>query len=402
MVCKFGESMLWVGFYFVDLFLFSGWRCDIVSLSKAVLPVFPKNNLFTSRMWGLFFLAWFIIMKMYIPVCENERNIMKKDISLKRLIEHESVAADILNGTLFGGRSVLREERLRCISREEYARDEEGGLHEWRRDALYEDVEGECEFAFYGMENQAQSDNIMPLRVAGVDLSNYMGQVRKLIQKNKEEKRPAFASTIHGDQKLVPVITTVINYGEPWTGPKQLWDMLNLEEKEWMYPYLLNYRLNLVELKGNREFYKRFHSDFRYVAQYLGAVGDRAAMEEFRRETKTVRFVPEFLDVMRAISSDKRYEEVKNKIMESDVQKEETAVCELLDMVEAAGMEKGMEEGKRYTLVRLVMKHGDRMSDVELSDFMEVSREFVHNIKKLIVDNPGLDAKGICELHKGK
>lgn len=323
---------------------------------------------------------------------------MKKDIAEKRLLEHEEVAADILNGTLFAGHSVIKAEQLRLIPREEFSQDEMGVQHERRRDVSYEQRNGECEYAFWGFENQSGNDNTMPLRVVEIDAANYQKQVKAFVQGNRDKGQPAFAATIHKDQKLVPVITTVINYGPPWTGPRELFDMLDLEGREWMRPFLLNYRLNLVELRGDKEYYKRFHSDFRHVAQYLGALGDPEAMEQFRQGKRTVHYIPEFLDLMRAITGDKRYEEVKKQVLQSEIMKEETEMCELLDMVEAKGVEKGIEKGEQLKGIRLIMKHSGHMADKELSDLIEVSVEFIQSIKTLITKNPTLEAEEICEL----
>lgn len=100
-----------------------------------------------------------------------------------------------------------------------------------------------------------------------------------------------------------------------------------LKDREQLKPYLLDYRLNIVELGKDKEFYKRFHSDFRLVARYVSIGNDKKALGEFMKDTHiVVKNTESFLDVMSEIGTDKQYKMIKERVLERE-KKEDVTMC---------------------------------------------------------------------------
>ena len=94
---------------------------------------------------------------------------MQKDIAAKRLMEHPDVAADIINGNIYDGKQIVKPENLKIISPVSSMKDRKGKLWENTRDILAEDYRCGRRYLIWGIENQSDIDNTMPLRVMGSD-----------------------------------------------------------------------------------------------------------------------------------------------------------------------------------------------------------------------------------------
>ena len=299
--------------------------------------------------------------------CQEGGMQVQKDIAEKRLESYPDVAADIINGTIYGGEQVVREGDLEQMETSAYTNDNTGIWHEWRRDLMFLDKSRECCYTFYGIENQSGVDNTMPLRVVGNDFAEYQRQVERFMDENREREDPAYTKRIHDEQKLIPTITTVLFYGEEWTGPRNLLEMLDLKGRENIKPFLMNYELNLVELGKDRELYRKFHSDFRLIVKYLSVRKSREELKQFFNDDKSrIRHVREFLDVMSAISSDSRYRKIKERVSRR-TEEEEVSMCLLLDMAEERGEARGEERGERRGLQK-GMKEGAHMKALEIAE----------------------------------
>lgn len=268
---------------------------------------------------------------------------MEKDITEKQLEFYPDIAADIVNGICFNGRQEIKAEDIQIYPGNEIIMDASGKHRERMRDVLYQIKLLDICVAYVGVENQSDVDNTMPLRVMGMNLGNYMRQVRGYQSENRKKNALPVTRQIYDHQKLIPVVNLVLNFGKPWDGPKSLWDMLDEEKREYMSDYITDYPIHIIDFRGNPGLYQNFHSDFRLLAQYLDAKGDRGRMEELRRNNQKIIHLTEFLDVMNALGYDKRYLKMKEEF--ADKGKEDVTMCELLDMCMEEGLEKGMRQG---------------------------------------------------------
>ena len=196
---------------------------------------------------------------------------MQKDIKEKRLEEHNDVFADIFNNLLFDGKAILKKEDLTTLPTESYVRAVDGKLHEEHRDVRKADKDKNVYRLVCGIENQTDVENTMPERVMGYDYAAYEFQIKEIMEENKERKRPAYTKRIHSDQKLAPVVTAVLYWGNEWNGPLTLHDMLEFPQdtEEVIRPLVPDYPMNLVEVrKIPKEVREKLTSDFRLIAEY--------------------------------------------------------------------------------------------------------------------------------------
>ena len=215
----------------------------------------------------------------------------------------------------------------------------EGRVRFQDRDVAKYWKDSQINIALFGIENQTNPDKFMPLRVMGYDGLEYTRQVRK---------------ECDGENKY-PVITLVLylGYDKKWIYPKNLFGALDIDEG--LKPYVNDYKINLFEIAYlDREIIDSFKSDFWILADYLYQM---RVNKNYVADKKSIAHIEELLMLMSAMTGDKRFEEI---IDEANT-KEVVNMCEVLDIVEARGIEKGREEGADIIsrLNTILAKEGD-------------------------------------------
>lgn len=284
---------------------------------------------------------------------------MVKDISKKKLEEHTDVFADIFNALVFDGNEVIKEEDLTLLPSAEYHTNENGVLRERTRDVFMENKKQGVRYLLLGGENQDYIDNTMPLRCMGFDFAAYDRQVKEYMDLNTKKHKSIPFKKIHKHQKLTPVITLVMYFDtkNEWDGPTDLYGMLAIPEelKEKAQNYIHNYNMNLVSMADlPPEVRKHFKSDFRLIVEYLSCKGDKMKLETlWHNKDWKIDHVEDFLDVMSTISNDKKFEKVKEKVVQK-AEKEEITMISILDEAENRGIEQGRTEG--LLLAKAILK----------------------------------------------
>ena len=263
--------------------------------------------------------------------------MQEKDITQKMLERHNDVFSDIVN-VLFGGKKVVEEESLFDATTDSILKIE-GRVRFQDRDVAKYWKDSQINIALFGIENQTNPDKFMPLRVMGYDGLEYTRQVRK---------------EYDGENKY-PVITLVLylGYDKKWIYPKNLFGALDIDEG--LKPYVNDYKINLFEIAYlDREIIDSFKSDFWILADYLYQM---RVNRNYVADKKSIAHIEELLMLMSAMTGDKRFEEI---IDEANT-KEVVNMCEVLDIVEARGIEKGREEGADIIsrLNTILAKEGD-------------------------------------------
>ena len=259
-----------------------------------------------------------------------------KDITQKVLEKYNDVFADILNVLLFNGRDVVEESTLTDALPMSMLKID-GRVRSQERDIAKYWRKSKINVALFGLENQTTPNKLMPLRVLGYDGAEYVKQSRKE----------------NIDKAKYPVITLVLylGYEKEWNYPKTLFEVLDIDED--IKPYVNDFKINLFEIAYlDREKIDLFKSDFRILADYLYQM--RVNRDYIADET-TIEHVEELLTLMSAMTGDNRFEETINDLKV----KEKINMCEVLDRVEARGIEKGIEQGieqgvKRGTINTLI------------------------------------------------
>lgn len=278
-----------------------------------------------------------------------EGEAMERDIAEKQLEEYSEVFADIVNALVFEGRMVCQAENLVSLPTESYHRSESGKLRQRNRDVIKQDERNGTVFLIVGLENQDSYDNTMVIRTMGYDFGSYDRQIKDIMKINRENANPAYGKGIHDDQKLVPVITLVLYFGqEKWKGPKELSSLLCIPEEYegQIRPFIPDYRLNLIELSGlSGEVRERFTSDFRLVADFIAGQADILQYRELMKDTgHKIKHPQEMLDLLGALGKDRRYKAIKESIIKRS-EKEDVTMCMIAEELENKGIEKGIEMG---------------------------------------------------------
>ena len=245
----------------------------------------------------------------------------QKDITQKNFEAYNDVFSDIVNGTLFDGREVVKPEALvDAMAKSQYKADD-NVIHEQERDVAKYWTDKNCyiRLALLGVENQLAIDMDMPLRVIGYDGSSYrdeMNQDEIVIDEETGKKHKI-------RHKRYPVVTIVLYFGKvPWKKPLSLYDVLEISDD--LKPFVNDYKINLIDVpRLTEEQVKKFTSDFQ-LNENKGYVP----------KDITIRHTDSFLKLMSVLTQDDKYVEIYRELSH---EKEEFNMCEVLDKVEARG-----------------------------------------------------------------
>ena len=249
--------------------------------------------------------------------------MQEKDITQKMLERHNDVFSDIVNVLLFGGKKVVEEETL-FDAVTDSALKIDGRVRFQDRDVAKYWKDSQINIALLGIENQTTPNKLMPFRVISYDGTEYGKQSR----------------TENIDKKKYPVISLVLYLGfeQKWLYPKNLLGIIDVDEK--LRPYVNDYKINLFEIAYlDREIIDSFKSDFWILADYLYQM---RVNKNYVADKKFIGHIEELLMLMSAMTGDKRFED----IIDEANKKEVVNMCEVLDIVEARGIEKGIEKGR--------------------------------------------------------
>ena len=189
----------------------------------------------------------------------KEKPALKPDIIVKNYWRNKEQFADFFNAVLFDGKQVIKPKELEDLDTEEssvlehkeYA-ESIGASRDTVKIRKKSTVYG-VEFVILGMEGQEHIHYAMPMRVMGYDYAAYQKQYADNAAKYKTAKsltEEEYLSKMKKDDRLVPVITVVVYYGEkPWDGAVSLHGMLHISEE--MKPFVNDYRMHLVEARKN-------------------------------------------------------------------------------------------------------------------------------------------------------
>ena len=271
----------------------------------------------------------------------------EKDITEKTLEDYADVFADIVNVLLFDGEQrVLPEDLVDTTARSQFKSDD-GVLHEQERDVVKRWKHGKIVIALLGLENQTRPDENMPLRVFSYEGASYKSQL------------------LDGKKNFCPVITLVLYFGKQrWEKARSLYEKLEVPEE--LRPYVNDFSINVFEIIYlSEEQLAMFRSDFGVVAEYF--VRSRTD-PGYKPKKKVIKHVDAFLKMMKAVTGDHRYEEVRKTVRKG----EDITMCEVLDYREKRGEQRGMQRGierDRRALNRLndlLIKDG-RIEDLKRS-----------------------------------
>ena len=262
----------------------------------------------------------------------------QKDITQKNFEAYNDVFSDIVNGTLFDGKEVIKPEALvDAMAKSQYKADD-NVIHEQERDVAKYWTDKNCyiRLALLGVENQLAIDMDMPLRVIGYDGSSYrdeMNQDEIVIDEATGKKHKI-------RHERYPVVTIVLYFGKvPWKKPLRLYDVLKISDD--LKPFVNDYKINLIDVpRLTGEQVEKFTSDFQIIADYFVQLNES---NDYVPKEKTIKHADSFLKLMSVLTQDDKYVEMGKKISN---EMEGFNMCKVLDRAEARGEARGQAIGE--------------------------------------------------------
>lgn len=276
---------------------------------------------------------------------------MGKDLANKNLLNCTDVFADIGNVNLFHGEELLSADGLEPQPTELTYKDNFGTMRHHFLDTRMKAKEQDTDIAIFCIENQSEASNIMPVRDMGYLYSNYNEQIRKIRQINERSDIYYPIAGIGNGQKLTPVITLILYYGsKKWDGPEKLSDMLAIPEKwrDKLSPWIADHPIRIINLTDQDESVRaKYKSDFRHVVDFFACLGNSEKLWKYvHEENRIVRHPEEYLDLMAAISGERRFAEMKDNILKNtNAGKEGMKMDGFFDLLEKMAKEDGIKEG---------------------------------------------------------
>ena len=189
----------------------------------------------------------------------------EKDILEKKLLMFNDVFADFVNGIMFDGKDVVKEDELVDLSGWSHYKGDDSKHRFQDRDVVKLWKKENVVISLIGIENQDIPDKNMVFRVLSYDGASYRTQLVE--EESRKRKKNA---SIDGElQDIFPVITFVIYYGEEeWRHETTLHKRLNLGSA--LKHYVSDYSINLIDLKKlSEDDINKFKKDFKLIADYM-------------------------------------------------------------------------------------------------------------------------------------
>ena len=269
-----------------------------------------------------------------------------KDQVLKEYLEDCLRYADLMNGTVFGGRQIVQAEflkrapRRKAVLRGIYGEtkitniqkrnsSDTAGYFERERDMLM--LHDKPELRFYlACEGQAQPDYVMPVRNFAYDAIEYSDQIKYKEGKEYSKSR----------KPLIPVLHVVLYLGEKqWLSKHSLLEMMDIPENLKEYIKLLpEYKILIVDIHNQDP--RLFRSEWKAIFEVMSFSRNREELKKYIEQRKdkirelsleTRRFLAVLLD---------QYDIMDDGTMEVK------EMCEAWDGAMLLYKEEGKEEGR--------------------------------------------------------
>ena len=189
----------------------------------------------------------------------------EKDILEKKLLMFNDVFADFVNGIMFDGKDVVKEDELVDLSGWSHYKGDDSKHRFQDRDVVKLWKKENVVISLIGIENQDVPDKNMVFRVLSYDGASYRTQLVEEERKKRKNK----TGNEEEAQDIFPVITFVIYYGEEeWKHETTLHKRLNLDSE--LKSYVSDYSINLIDLKKlSEDDINKFKKDFKLIADYM-------------------------------------------------------------------------------------------------------------------------------------
>ena len=190
----------------------------------------------------------------------KKKHNLKPDVYLKEFWRDNKRFADLFNTVLFHGKQQLDPNKLQEMDSDLSSVLSLNGYLETlsRTRDVIKKTDGVNTYVIFGLESQLEVHYAMPLRNMLYDGLTYLKQVMLLQKQNRGEKKKKstaeFLSGLKRDDRIHPVITIVLYYGEEeWDGPMSIKDMMIPMEPE-VEALFVDYKMHVVQVTKSDEY----------------------------------------------------------------------------------------------------------------------------------------------------
>ncbi|MDE7131629.1 MAG: hypothetical protein K2O65_07500 [Lachnospiraceae bacterium] len=332
----------------------------------------------------------------------------KKDIGLKSYLQNTMRYADLWNGAVFQGKQMVKAEKLHEITPVHSKSDQEAVLERTGDLVMKQNHEGQ-RFVILALENQAEIDYGMPVRIMLQEALEYDRQLKVIKQRNEQEyKEPRdnnasvskaefyknsgeYLYRVRKEDRLFPVMTLVVYWGEDdWQGAKSLHEMINFgsadslmgKELERMIP---EYPLHFLNL-----------SEFRHLEYFR--TGLRPLFEMFQRRNNKEEFMryikmneghwnmdDESLYVLGQLTDSK---DIRDLIRQKNSKKgRKKGMCKAIEDLK----NDAKAEGKAEDIIELLKEHGTMPDNVRSKILKQTDLQVLNEWFKLAIHTKSVD-----------
>ena len=292
----------------------------------------------------------YCITLIFVLYLERRKYVMSTiDTVTKEFISDNEVFADVVNFLVFDGEKVVMPDSLVEMDSTSvivpYGTDNSGTPVQKERDVVKNvtcKMFSDMVFAIVGIENQTNIHYAMPVRNMLYDALTYTGQVEKANKSYRKEKvklsGEEFLSHFRKEDKLIPVITLVINFSpDKWDAPVTLYEMIDFKSER-LKKFVSDYHINVIEPATlTKEQLKKFTTGFREVMECIKYSEDMLAMQQALSENER------FKNLDRKTSNVMRY--CSKLKIDFDSEEEVLDMCKAFEDYKKLGKSEGFEEG---------------------------------------------------------
>ena len=303
----------------------------------------------------------------------------RKDLWQSDYFDDKERFADMINGSLFHGETVIKAEELSEADSGIVHHEKNGEAVSIIRDKVYK-WKGKY-ISICVLENQSYVDYRMVFRIMLEEAVSYIKQQKKTFKKWKAAgykfKGNEFLSQMRKEEKFIPVITLVLYLGkEAWDGAKSLYELLEIDEE--LKPFVTNHKINVFDYHEHKDF-SGFRTENRFLFELLTNSEDK---------DKTGKIIKEYLndysideETARAIFGMLEIKEDIEKYKKQTEKGERINMCKAWDDHKESGrregMREGMREGKQEALsasIKTIMKNL-QVTIQQAMDILEIPEE---------------------------
>lgn len=325
-----------------------------------------------------------------------------KDIGLKSYLQDAARYADLWNGGVFNGKTIVRAEELQEITPIHLKSDSDTMLERTGDLVMKQNYDGQ-RFAILALENQEKIDYGMPIRVLVQEALEYDKQLRTIRYKNEQAYR-AYCETkekkemdavykddgeylykVRKDDRLFPVVTLVVYWGEEeWKGAKSLHDMIDFGDTQTgreLRELVPEYPLHFVDLSNFKHF-EYFKTELRPLLELFQRRNNKVEFAEYiRGNAESSKMDEESWHLLSQLTNSKN---IKRLIQKREKRKEEKEdMCRALDELIADGVAAGKSQGKAECIVDLLEEYGVVPEDLKEKIFSQTDLAVLKSWHKL-------------------